>query len=264
MYIQKDGSSIASVDAWRRLAPPKKSDQWVPGRSAFELARAWCGGDSPAVPTELIRLLETSELTRGLSMESVTPEHRIPFDARSGEPRNADLAIVGKVNGARVALTVEAKADEPFGDSVGETLLSAFERRLTNPRSRGVERVIALAQSLLPDAGRCRSVRDLRYQLLTAVAGTLAFALIQEASAAVLLVHEFATSRTTDLRLERNARDLEAFVRALGASEGLSAGRMIGPLTVPGQPLFEAPLPPLLIGKIRTDLRRVGPISDRT
>jgi hypothetical protein len=93
---------------------------------------------------------------------------------------------------------------------------------------------------------------------MTATAGTIAWALSIGAQAAVLIVHEFTTMKTTDssrLKRARNARDLDAFVKrlSLGTLRGLVSGQLSGPLGLPGRPLFEpGALPPLYIGKIST------------
>jgi hypothetical protein len=42
MRVHKDDLPIVSIDDWKRLAPPKADYQWVQGRSAHELAQAWC------------------------------------------------------------------------------------------------------------------------------------------------------------------------------------------------------------------------------
>src|SRR5687767_1391190 len=105
MQLHKDGIPITSVDDWKRLAPPKAEYHWVEGRSAFELAHAWCGSGLPVVPPELKRILESRLETRGLVIDEVVPEHRINFDAHGGEPRNADLALAGHTSSGKIALT---------------------------------------------------------------------------------------------------------------------------------------------------------------
>src|SRR5688572_9041652 len=122
MLRDKNGTPISCLTDWETLAPPKSKTHWVEGRSAYELARAWCGDGPPAVPTELRTLLDSRPETRGLIIEKAIPELRIPFDAHRGEPRNADLALVGQADGGRVAVTIEAKADESFGGTVADTM----------------------------------------------------------------------------------------------------------------------------------------------
>lgn len=260
MRIAKDGNAITSVDDWLKFAPPKSRDQWVKGRSAYELARAWCGSGTVAMPPELRALLESRQETRRLSVYSVTPEERIRFDQHGGEPRNADLALIGQTPAARVAITIEAKADEPFGGTVAETLSAALERLLKNPKSKGIARVADLSRALfLPQAKGQPKLAALRYQLMTATAGTLAYASKHDASLAVLVVHEFVTPKTRDARHVDNAADYCAFLRRLSGRPGseFEKGGLVGPFILPGAPLFEN-VPPLLIGKVVTSRRPAG------
>jgi hypothetical protein len=260
MRIAKGEHTITSLEEWRQYAPPKSDDQWVEGRSAYELARAWCGTGAPATPRNLHDLLESRPETRGLSIDTVSPEHRITFDRHGGEPRNADLAFVGRNDASTIGVTVEAKADELFGATVDHTIAEALERRIQDPGSQGVARVQDLVCALLrPRPEGQPHVGDLRYQLLTAAAGTLAYAQQHGASIGVLIVHEFVTDRTRDDRHARNAEDYQAFLHRL--SGVLPCDRdllgLLGPFAVPGGPLFDRP-PDLMVGKIVTNLRRFG------
>lgn len=257
MRIEKDGHIIRSIEDWGKYAGPKRRDQWKEGRSACELARSWCGSGEPATPPELRELLDSRPETAGITVDCVSPEHPIRFDKRAGEPRNADLAFVGRVGDRSVAVTVEAKADEPFGATVAETVCDALERRVENPRSRGVERVTDLVSALLPPHTKgLPHVDGLYYQLLTATAGTLAYAIEKSASLAVLVIHEFITDKTKDELHDRNSAaygDFLCRLRGAPPSEQEIEG-LIGPTAVPGLSLFEKP-PELLLGKITTNRR---------
>jgi hypothetical protein len=256
MRLHKDGAPIVSVDDWKRLAPPKAEYQWVPGRSAHELANAWCRGASPTVPTELVRLFESNPAMRGLVVDEAIPEHRIRFDGHGGEPRNADLVLVGHTSSSKVAVTIEAKADEPFGTTVRDALADALERSIENPRSQGVQRVNYLVRALLPPRRKgLPHVGDLRYQLLTAAAGTLAYAAKESASLAVLIVHEFMTDKTRDKRHIENGEDFRRFLHRLGGEEVLSgvSDALLGPFAVPSSSPFHGAT--FLIGKIVSNCR---------
>jgi hypothetical protein len=149
------------------------------------------------------------------------------------------------------------KADEPFGDTVAGTLAAALERLVENPRSQGVRRVESLATSLFAVRGKGQpKIASLRYQLLTATAGTLAYSLKHGASLAILVVHEFLTGDTSDERHQKNAADLHAFLTRLAGTATLQPSKpgLLGPFLVPGLPLF-AKAPRLLVGKITTRLR---------
>lgn len=257
MRLHKDGVPIVSIDDWKRLAPPKAEYQWVPGRSAYELANAWCFGASPTVPTELARLFESTPRTQGLVVDDAIPEHKIRFDDHGGEPRNADLALVGHTSNSKVAITIEAKADEAFGTTVRDALADALERSIENPRSRGVQRINDLVRALLPPRRKgLPHVGDLRYQLLTAVAGTLAFADKESASLAVLIVHEFVTDKTRDKRHIENGEDFRRFLHRLGGKEVSSSisGALLGPFAVPSGSSFQGAN--FLIGKIVSNCRQ--------
>lgn len=257
MRLHKNGVPIVCVDGWKRIAPPKAEYQWVEGRSAYELAHAWCGRGAPAIPPELTALFESRAETRGLLIDEVLPEHRVSFDAHGGEPRNADLALVGHTSsGSKVAVTIEAKADEPFGATVGQTVADALERAIENPRSRGVRRVEDLVRALLPPRSKgLPHVCDLRYQLLTAVAGTLAYAAMEGASLAVLIVHEFITDKTSDKRHAQNAADYERFLHRFVGNPISNDVRhsLLGPFSVPDTSPFRGT--PLLIGKLVSNCR---------
>lgn len=258
MILEKDGLPIGSVDEWGRLAGPKRTVQWKPGRSAYELAHAWCRA-GPAVPAEVANLLESHHATRGATVTWGTPELRIHFDSAGGEPRNADLALLAECHGQPVAITVEGKADEPFGNLVSEVLADAVDRGLGG-RSQGVRRVTELAASLLPPRGGEKASRPplkrLRYQLLTALAGSIAFAAQHEAKHAVLIIHEFLTDLTADRKHRANGVDLDLFVRRLtaGRAQHVTPGQLMGPIRIPGSPLF-SDAPDLYIGKIVSNCR---------
>jgi len=144
--------------------------------------------------------------------------------------------------------------------SVSETVSAALERSIESPASRGVRRVEDLVRALLiPYIKGQRGIGDLRYQLLTATAGSLAYAVAEGAPTAVLLVHEFVTPKTEALRHARNSDDYKAFLHRLGGVTlgDHDPGMLMGPLVVPGSPLFDHP-PALLIGKVVTDRGGLG------
>jgi len=260
MRIEKNGHSIRTLAEWEEHAGPKSRKHWKPGRSAYELARAWCRAEGPAMPADVRLLLDSRAETRGLAVDAVWPEHPIRFDKRFGEPRNADLAFVGTSAAGTVAVTIEAKADGAFGATVADTFVDALERNTETPRSQGIGRIEDLARALFAarDEEDAPRVGTLRYQLLTAAAGTLALAQRHGTDFAVLIVHEFRTDRPDEGRCAENALDLAAFVHRLQGQpvspEALAASSLLGPFTVPGVPLFDGPRE-ILIGKATTQLQ---------
>lgn len=246
---------INSFNDWAKLAPPKSADHWLDGRSAMELARAWCDDGGPVVPDEVAMALRSHRDLAGLRITEMTPEAKIRFDRRRGEPRNADLAgIAGDGDGISV-VHVEGKADETFGDPVAKVLAEGNARRDRGESTGAPERVADLLEALIAGgAGRASiAVGSLRYQLLTATAAVLADAERRRARKAVLVVHEFVTHRTNDTLHQANAADLDTFVEAIsrGAYLNLASGSAIGPIEVPGKPLLETAVPLYLVKAVR-------------
>jgi hypothetical protein len=185
----------------------------------------------------------------------------VPIDDLPGEPRNADLAFVCTVPGRdsttmvrRLAVSVEAKADESLGQRVRAVEAAAIARRATGKASNADIRARALVAAILgPDTVGDPDVQDLRYQLLTATAGALAYARAQRADVAVLVIHEFVhvgAVHTRPARLAANSRDIDAFLARLsqGRCPGLTTACLTGPFRVAGNTFLPAEIP-LLIGK---------------
>jgi hypothetical protein len=228
-----------------------REKHWVDGRSAKECARAWCGPTGASVPNEILSLFAQKTLFSDLEFLWATPEHRVRFDSFEGEPRNSDMVAVASSPLGKVAVSIEAKADEAFGERVIDVLEAGVKKIAADHNTNSIARVQTLARALLPPkVNPTPKLGTLRYQLLTATAGAIAFAIEQNASAAVLIVHEFHTSKTSVENLERNAEDLNAFVRRLTNEEtrSLSPGDLLGPIHVPAQPLFRSQVD-LFIGK---------------
>lgn len=249
VLVDRNGNPVADWRAWTR---PKKSSQWRAGRSAMELARAWFVSSSPGCPRELAELLAGQPSFVGLRLVQGIPEHSTPLPER-GEGRNHDLLLCGQADGGPVVISVEAKVDESFGEMIG-VYWSKASRRATP--TRAPERIEALLGMVFgararPDA---RPWRDLRYQLLTAVAGTAIEAARRSASTAAVVVHEFRTEKLRAERVAANAEDFQAFVSLLlGMPQAeVVPGRLHGPAALlPGPHLGRAV--DVFIGKIVFD-----------
>jgi hypothetical protein len=249
--LNRSGEAISSVEEWTR---PKKEYQWAEGGSAMELARAWCPASGPACPADLAPLLSSHEQTRNIQIEEARPEYVTPLPER-GEGRNHDLWAKCSVGGRPFTLCVEAKADEPFGDTVGDTCIKALERSEATGGVRRANALLHMVFSAEASADR-EPYASLRYQLLTAAAGTALQARIDGAQAAALIVHEFQGSKTVAPLLQRNAEDLAEFLKALNGGEQvlLTPGRFAGPWNVRVADGEKGVLR-LLVGKVVTYLK---------
>lgn len=238
MRIEKNGVVVTSLQDWKKHAPPKSPEkQWKDGRSAKETARAWL----PGIPKEIELLMSSHSDFKNVTFDVVEPEKKIAFDNHRS-PREADLAILAHDDLEEIAITVEAKADEVFDSLVLTKLSKALETRIEKPRSKALIRIEDLSISLFDKKHKKEvTVADLRYQLMTSVAGTLAFAVKHGIKRAVLIVHEFVTSETSQHKLDENAEDLTKFYNRIAHQTipQFKSGHLYGPISVPGEPLFD-------------------------
>jgi len=244
------GAEITSFDEWRVHAGPKKPEHWKDGRSAAEAARAWCPESGPCVPAEIQSLMESHPDIGTVQIEAVYPERRVRFDDIKGEPRNADVVAVGKCKAGTIAISIEAKTDEPFDLLVGEVIERGKKLIEEKKRTGSIDRVEQLLKGLF---GSDRSPDDLlrlRYQLLTGVAGAISAAQEEKAQCAAFIVHEFVGGGSESKRAT-NAKDLDQFIAMLSKGDvaELRSGTLLGPIPV----AWPAGMPavPLYVGKAR-------------
>jgi hypothetical protein len=241
--VGKDGSQIHTLEDWERQGGPAGGDrQWKDGRSAKELARAWTRGAAPAPPDELVELLRADEATRGMSFGLVEPEKELKLDDFRGRTRNADLVVHGIARSHRVLLTIEAKADETFGQTLADELKRSPEGSNKPKRiSQLFERLFG--RELVGDD----QLLHLRYQLLHGLSATLLEAERLAANTGVFIVHVFEGAADRE-KMAANWRDFDEFVAALSAEP--TPGKLAG---VPPQTWDSSSPERLLIGKLRSD-----------
>ena len=200
--------------SWRTPDTPLAShEDWLgridgknrkPGTSAPTLALTWSG------VLDLTRALAKQPAFVDVVIEEVLVEKRAVFDEYFGNVRNHDLLVKGH-NGAgeRVVICVEAKAGEALGATVAEQAKGAKEAKRKNPRSNASARLEDLVRRFCGTGADDPRVAQLRYQLLTAWAGTVADA--RGADHAALVVHEFRTDERPDDKTSSNAAELARF-----------------------------------------------------
>jgi hypothetical protein len=201
MELKKHKKGIIDVESWKQHCPPKKGDlQWRDGRSAKELAK-YITESLPAVPAEIETALKTivpTDTSLHWDAEYVTP---LPG---KGEGRNHD----GILYNDDIVVTIEAKADETLGNLVGEEMENASVNKLYR---------ISKMLGYLFDGG-FKKYCNLRYQLLTASAGTILEAERKKLNTAVLFVLVFKTNGdVTEGNMLSNHKDIENFLEATKA-----------------------------------------------
>jgi hypothetical protein len=200
-FWRTNATLLAGHKAWLNRVDAKNLKA---GTSAPSLAAAWSG------PADLFGALALNPRLADLTLESATVEGRASFDAYGGNVRNHDLVLrAANADGEPIVVCVEAKAGEPLGATVAEQARAAGNAKLKNPNSKAATRLTELVERLSRYPIDDARVASLRYQLLTAWAGTLADA--TDAAHAVLAVHEFRTDQRPEDKSVLNGAELARF-----------------------------------------------------
>ena len=205
---------ISNLIEWRSriFDGTSKEKDWKKGRSAYSLAEFIMDRRGAAYLEKRI----SSVLSPHVKLEQATPEYLAKFDSYPGNPSNLDLGITGHVE--RLALRsslfvgVEAKVDETFGNTVKSRYSSAMKTREAGKSTNAPERVMGLLSKYFSVQGSPDSSRfaDIRYQLLTGTAGTVA----APGEVSVFYILVFRTSMYDERRGLANQQDYERFIEA--------------------------------------------------
>ena len=227
------------IETWEQWERPKKEAHWKPQRSAMELARSWFRNGEAEVPDELRSAFAAHPKLRELVVQHGRPEKVTSLPER-GEGRNHDLLLDCALGGGTALVSIEAKADEPFGD--GSTVIEywhkARAKRDAGKSTRVPERIEAILEVVAgrPVLPQDSLWKDVPYQLLAATAGLhFEIASRTDPRAAVLIVHELHSPALVPLKLQRNREAFDVFLSALLSQKAESTpGRIYGPFRIRG------------------------------
>lgn len=197
--------SITDEDAWFKAFPPRgKEKQWVDGYSAKEFAKAVLDKD---FEKEISRNLGLKRIN--IDKKQVYPERGTSFDKIQGGVRSHDLACVATKNdNEKIALCFEAKVKETFGETIESELKNCTEGKRN--------RIEKLCRTFFGNdyIKRQDKINKIFYQLLTGLAGTIAFAAETGANESYFIVYQLypAICDNKDIITEhKNA--IEAFLK---------------------------------------------------
>lgn len=220
--------TINSLEEWHLKCPPKSKIHWQPGRSAMETAKLWLQG----IPKEFTTILKDFNL----ELELCSPELNTRFDKYRGNVRNHDLLIPAKDQmNETFVISIESKVDEPFGKTIG-AYLKIIKRKKENGKNSNVDkRIEDLRNAIFPLLDK-EIFESLKYQLLTAVAGTLAEAKKQQAKKAIFLVQTLVSSKINQNMHRRNQNDLDKFIHAVSNNnhQNIQDNELLGPFYFAG------------------------------
>lgn len=205
----KTGTPV-TLESWPRPQNPDK--QWKDLYSAKECAR-YFSGTRFALPLEIEDILCQKKLFAGDDFRAY-PEKETYFDSCRRGPRKHDILMVSHINSLVVG--IEAKVNEGFGNLVEAEFSEESESVSSDKRNRIMELMHRIFGRVTIDA----DLKALRYQLLTATAGTLAEARERLCKKALLLVIVFKTAGSYNpQKIAANKADYAAFTAALGGKE---------------------------------------------
>ena len=210
--VDSNGRRISNLDEWRKrfFNTPSKEKHWKKGRNAYSLAEFILDCKGAAY----LETRMSTALSERVRLERSTPEYRAKFDSYPGNPSNLDLGITGHVElsprATSLFVGVEAKVDETFGSTVASRYSSAMKRREAGKNTNAPERVKDLLSKYFsvhdsPDSSR---FADIRYQLLTGTAGTVA----APGDVSMFYILVFRTSMYDERKGLSNLRAYENFI----------------------------------------------------
>lgn len=171
------------AEDWRKLlADPEK--QWRTGFSAKSLAYCWESADG--FPPEVAQLFLQSDIPafQRVQLLLAFPEHKVGMPPRGGHPSQNDLFALAKAgDGQLIAITVEGKVSEPFGETLGEWNAEA---------SHGKTERLTFIKDQLGLTGELP--KHIRYQFFHRTVSAIIEASRFNASSAAMIVHSFNQS----------------------------------------------------------------------
>lgn len=219
--VDSQDHGISCLRKWesRIFSKPSKKRHWKPGRSAYSLADFIMDRNGANHLESRISCV----LSQPVKLEKAEPEFGASFDSYPGQPSRLDLGIIGRV-GSRSSLFigVEAKVDEPFGPTVCDRYRAAIKTRDSGKSTSADKRIVDLLSRYFSETDDPISSRfaSVRYQLLTATAGTVAVG--KDISVFYVLV--FKTCLYDECKGSANQQDYKKFMQVAGGKLLLQDG----------------------------------------
>ncbi len=201
-----------------------KAHQWKQkDRSAYQTAIHWL----LTIPVEFNELIKNLNI----KINVISPEHITPLDDFKGNSRNHDLCLLGKnTKNEPIIICIESKVDEPFGKEIGLYYQEIQDKKAKNLPSNADSRIDSLCEVFFKSPNSKR-VRFIKYQLLTAIAGTIAEAEINKVKTAYFFVQTFLSNNMDSKKHRQNQRDLDYLIKILSNNKVgiLHSGEIVGP-----------------------------------
>ena len=247
--IYGNGSEeIRTLEDWKAYASTE--GKWEDEYSAKELARLWLEGQGADAVIDLLQ-----PVLPELTLSKATAEAKTAFDSYPGGVRNHDVLAFGSADIGPVVIGIEGKVNEALGATIEARYEEAAATKQRGDNTNLDLRVDGLLTSL---AGRSLAedprLGGLRYQLFSALAGTLAAA-NEETKAVAVVVHLIETPVADPRKFEQTRRAVADFASVVLGDDNFSD--LGGPYEASNSTdAYRSDLP-IWLGVIRT-----GPAAD--
>jgi hypothetical protein len=200
----------------------KKDIHWKDYRSAKEMAKFWLNEDNTKEFQKFIQ-----KAIPDFIYDYIIPEFPSNFDS-FGSPRKHDLLIAEKYT--KAIITVEGKADEPFGsEDFGKCLIETIKIKHLKNNSKAFDRMINLYLNYFHSNGY---IFKIMYQLLYWFAGSLIDAIKEDTDNFIMVLQEFKSNSTDSEKTIKNHKDFENFIEFIseGKNRSIENKQIIGPI----------------------------------
>ena len=223
------GPAIHDLADWERYAATKS--KWADGFSAKELARLWLAGAGHRHVQVAL-----ADVIPGLQIEQAIAEAQVSFDEYEGGVRNHDVLAYGSCDAGHAVIGIEGKLNEPLDSRLERKFAAAAQRKREGKNTNLDRRVDHLLAAIIGKRyGDDPNLASLRYELFSAIAGTVAAAKPTTTTAAVV-VHLIGTEQAKSKKFAQTREAVADFARAAG----LAADEAVGPVVLK-RPIGEAP-----------------------
>ncbi len=209
---------LVKLEDWQGIAGEKN---WVPTRSAYELACAWHAAQG--LPSGIRTSLDNSghEELKGVNVELCLVEKPVFLNTHHAPSMTDVMAYGHNAAGSPVLIGVEGKADEVFGPRVAAWVRGDNKQPVPggSPSPSRLKRLKFLGKHL---GHEIDTNSELRYQLLHRTVSVVLEAQLHGAAVGVVVVQAFGPESAD------NWHDFEAFLEWLGCSDIVKA-QVAGP-----------------------------------
>ncbi|MBO4638824.1 MAG: hypothetical protein J5710_03625 [Treponema sp.] len=204
-------TKIESIKDWKRVYPPAGKDkQWKDCYSAKEFAKIVTDSYKDISFEEDLRNKLHFNNSFHLLPEETYPEHLSAFDNNFRGKRHHDLACIAKMDNKRMALWFEAKVNESLDKQLFKYLDSKGKK----------ERVDAILKSFFKTEYKNEMHGNIYYQILSAIAGSIAFAYENAANDVYFILYQIEPEKNNQVKnVEKNMNALNDFISLFGIKE---------------------------------------------